>query len=43
MHEIIAAELSASNVIDSEVLSNLFKQTCRKINKLLGDGVYDIR
>nr|WP_150137378.1 hypothetical protein [Candidatus Enterovibrio luxaltus] len=29
-HEIIASELSASNVTNDEVLSNLFKQTCQK-------------
>ncbi|ATF10022.1 Mobile element protein [Candidatus Enterovibrio altilux] len=34
MHEIIASELSASNMTDGEVLLNLFKQTRRKINEI---------
>ncbi len=39
-HEIIAAELSLSNVTDAEVLSNLLKQTLRKITEISGDGAY---
>ena len=42
-HEIIAAELSLSNVTDAEVLPNLLKQTHRKIIEISGDGVYDTR
>ena len=42
-HEIIAAELSLSNVTDAEVLPNLLKQTHRKIIKISGDGTYDTR
>ncbi|ATF08881.1 Mobile element protein [Candidatus Enterovibrio altilux] len=33
-HEIIAVELSAANVTDGEALSNLFKQSYRKINEI---------
>lgn len=40
-HEIIAAELSLSNVADAEVLPNLLKQTHRKIHTISGDGAYD--
>lgn len=32
-HEIIAAELSLSNITDAEVLPNLLKQTRRKIHR----------
>lgn len=35
-HEIIAAELSLSNVTDAEVLLNLLKQTRRKIAEISG-------
>jgi hypothetical protein len=42
-HEIIAAELSLSNVADTEVLPNLLKQTHRKIHTISGDGAYDTR
>ncbi len=42
-HEIIAAELSLSNVTDAEVLSNLLKQTLRKITEISGDGAYDTK
>ncbi len=42
-HEIIAAELSLSNVTDTEVLPNLLKQTRRKIIEISGDGAYDTR
>ncbi len=42
-HEIIAAELSLSTVADAEVLSNLLKQTRRKILEISGDGAYDTR
>lgn len=42
-HEIIAAELSLSNVTDAEVLPNLLKQTRRKIVEISGDGAYDAR
>ncbi|ATF10373.1 Mobile element protein [Candidatus Enterovibrio altilux] len=42
-HEIIATELSALNVTDDKMLLNLFKQICRKINKISADGVYDTR
>lgn len=40
-HEITATELSLSTVTDAEVLSNLLKQTRRKILEILGDGAYD--
>ncbi len=42
-HEIVAAELSLSNVTDAEVLPNLLKQTRRKITEISGDGAYDTR
>ncbi|ATF10526.1 hypothetical protein BTN50_2118 [Candidatus Enterovibrio altilux] len=42
MYEIIVAELSLSNVIHGEVLPNL-RQTCRRINKIFCDGVYNTR
>lgn len=42
-HEIIAAELSLSNVSDGEVLPNLLKQTRRRIVEISGDGAYDTR
>ncbi|MFB2659115.1 IS5 family transposase [Shewanella xiamenensis] len=42
-HEIIAAELSLSNVTDAEVLPNLLKQTQRRIHTISGDGAYDTR
>ncbi|HFQ5219159.1 TPA: IS5 family transposase [Vibrio vulnificus] len=42
-HEIIAAELSLSNLSDGEVLPNLLKQTRRKIVEIYGDGAYDTR
>ncbi|WP_139158999.1 IS5 family transposase, partial [Vibrio sonorensis] len=42
-HELIAAELSLSNVTDGEVLPNLLKQTRRRINEISGDGAYDTR
>ncbi len=42
-HEIVAAELSLSNVSDAEVLPNLLKQTRRKIIEISGDGAYDTR
>ncbi|EPL0285846.1 IS5-like element ISSpu20 family transposase [Providencia huaxiensis] len=42
-HEIIAAELSLSNVTDAEVLPNLLNQTYRKIHTISGDGAYDTR
>jgi hypothetical protein len=42
-HEIVAAELSLSNVTDAEVLPNLLKQTRRKISEISGDGAYDTR
>jgi len=42
-HEIIAAELSLSNVGDAEALPNLLKQTRRKIIEISGDGIYDTR
>ncbi|WP_263363293.1 transposase [Candidatus Enterovibrio altilux] len=40
-HEMIAAELSASNVTNDEVLPHLFKQTHRRIHARPGDGAYD--
>lgn len=40
-HEIVAAELSLSNVADAEVLPNLLRQTRRKIIEISGDGAYD--
>ena len=42
-HEIVAAELSLSNVTDAEVILNLLKQTRRKIIEKSGDGSYDTR
>ncbi|ATF09907.1 hypothetical protein BTN50_1431 [Candidatus Enterovibrio altilux] len=33
-HAIIAFKFSASNMINSEMLSNFFKQTRQKINKI---------
>ncbi|NMU30495.1 transposase, partial [Vibrio parahaemolyticus] len=42
-HEIVAAELSLSNVTDAEVLPNLLKQTRRKIIEISCDGAYDTR
>ncbi len=39
-HEIVAAELSLSNVTDAEVLPNLLKQTRRKIIEISGDGAH---
>ncbi|MBE4517200.1 transposase, partial [Vibrio parahaemolyticus] len=42
-HEIIAVELSLSNVSDGEALPNLLKQTRRRINEISGDGAYDTR
>ncbi|EJL6271240.1 IS5 family transposase [Vibrio cholerae] len=42
-HEIVAAELSLSNVTDAEVLPNLLKQTRRRIIEISGDGSYDTR
>ncbi len=42
-HEIIATELSLSNVSDGEVLPNLLKQTRRRIVEISGDGAYDTR
>ncbi|ATF08680.1 Mobile element protein [Candidatus Enterovibrio altilux] len=42
-HEIIVAELSASNVIEGEGLPNLLKQTRRKINEISADGVDDTK
>ena len=43
IYEIVAAELSLSNVTDAEVLPNLLKQTRRKIIEISGDGAYDTR
>lgn len=42
-HEIIAAELSLSNVTDGEVLPHLLKHTHRKIIEISGDDAYDTR
>lgn len=42
-HEIVAVELSLSNVTDAEVLPNLLKQTRRRIIEIYGDGAYDTR
>ncbi|ATF08612.1 Mobile element protein [Candidatus Enterovibrio altilux] len=42
-HAIITAELSSSNVTDDKVLPNLFKQTRRKIHKILGESAYDTK
>ncbi|ATF08891.1 Mobile element protein [Candidatus Enterovibrio altilux] len=39
--EIIAAELSASNVTDDEILPNLLQQNNLKINKIPTDGAHD--
>ncbi|WP_150137084.1 hypothetical protein [Candidatus Enterovibrio altilux] len=41
-HQIITAELSASNVINGEVLLNFLQQSHRKINKILGSCTCDI-
>ncbi|ATF08768.1 transposase [Candidatus Enterovibrio altilux] len=40
-HEIMAAKLSASNVTDCEVLPDLLKQTCGKINAISADDAYN--
>ncbi len=42
-YEIVAAELSLSNVTDAEVLPNLLGQTRREIIEISGDGAYDTR
>ncbi len=42
-HEIIAAELSLSNISNGEVMPNLIRQTRRKIAEISGDGAYDTR
>lgn len=42
-YEIIAAELSLSNLTDAEVILNLLKQTYRKISNISGDSAYDSR
>ncbi|MCV5804440.1 transposase, partial [Escherichia coli] len=42
-HEVVAAELSLSNVTDVEVFSNLLKQTRRRIIEISGDCAYDTR
>ncbi len=42
-HEIIAAELSLSDVSDGEALPNLLKQTRGRIVKISGDGAYYTR
>jgi hypothetical protein len=42
-HEIVATELSLSNVTDAEVLPNLLKQTRRKIIEISGDVAYDTK
>ncbi|ATF08812.1 Mobile element protein [Candidatus Enterovibrio altilux] len=39
-HKIIATELSASNVTDSEVLPNFCKQTRQKINEISDNSLY---
>ncbi|ATF09440.1 Mobile element protein [Candidatus Enterovibrio altilux] len=41
MHEIIAAELSASNVTGGVVLPHLLKQIHRRINSTSGHSAYD--
>ena len=40
-NDIVAAELSLSNVTDAEVLPYLLKQTRRKIIEISADGAYD--
>lgn len=42
-HEIVAAELSLSNVNDAEVLLNLLRQTHCKIIEISGYGAYDTK
>ena len=42
-HEIVAAELSLSNVTDAEVFPYLLKQTRRKVIEISGDAAYDTR
>ena len=42
-HEIVAAELSLSNVNGAEVLPNLLKQTHRRIIEISGGGAYETR
>ncbi len=42
-HEIVAAELSLSNVTDAEELPNLLNQIRRKTIEISGDGAYDTR
>ena len=39
-HELVAAELSLSNVTDAEVFPNLLRQTRRKVIEISGDGAY---
>ncbi len=40
-HEIVAAELSLSNVTDAEVFPYLLKQTRREVREISDDGAYD--
>lgn len=42
-HEIVATELSLSNVTNAEVLPNLLKQIRRRIIEISGDGTYNTR
>ncbi|ATF10530.1 Mobile element protein [Candidatus Enterovibrio altilux] len=42
-YEIIAVELSASNVTDDEVLPKLLKQTRRKINEISAYSAYETK
>ncbi|WP_394336771.1 hypothetical protein [Candidatus Enterovibrio altilux] len=39
----MTAELSASNITDSTVLPNVFKQTRCRLNETSGDKAYDTR
>ncbi|ATF09445.1 Mobile element protein [Candidatus Enterovibrio altilux] len=41
-HEIVAAELSASNMADGKVLPNFLKQIDRTINEILVDSTFRI-
>ncbi|ATF09119.1 Mobile element protein [Candidatus Enterovibrio altilux] len=43
IHEIITVELSASNITDGELLSNVLKQTHHRINAILSDGTYSTK
>ncbi|ATF09164.1 Mobile element protein [Candidatus Enterovibrio altilux] len=43
MHQMIATELSLSNVMDGEILLYLLEQTLLKINEIPGHEAYDAK